>query len=462
MWACLAAWPTELRALGLTSAQAPTTPQAAQSGTLVVTVVDQSGAVLPGAIVTVIGLEDATRDVQRAPIPADKKGLASIDGLPAGRYSVEATFPGLERARAADVRVRRGANRQRLVLPIRRLQDTVAVETDPLEAAIERLAVLGSGLTRDTIDALFDDPELMLQQLRAWGGPDTVVTVDGFEGQPLPPKSQIKSVRVLRDQFAAERHAAEGTTVEVITQPGTGALRGTARAGFQDSAMDGANPLVAKRGPAQSRTFGGSVGGTAVRDRVSFSTAIDGASSYTTPVGYAATSGGIVTGNLAVRSPYDFVSSSSLVDTTLPRNQLLRLAVTYNTTRRDNLGVGGYDDLERAYSSNQDATGVRAHMSGPIGRRLFLTTRGAFNWSTLEETLDDGGTGDRRERVLHARGRPTHGWHDDAWVLGRVGCGLRARPTPHPHGRARGWHALPERPRHQLRRHVQLRESGPL
>ena len=50
--------------------------------------------------------------------------------------------------------------------------------------------------------------------------PDAIIRVDSFEGQQLPPKSQIKSIHVTRDQFAAETEQPGSTFVDVITQPG--------------------------------------------------------------------------------------------------------------------------------------------------------------------------------------------------------------------------------------------------
>jgi hypothetical protein len=55
---------------------------------------------------------------------------------------------------------------------------------------------------------------------------EAVVRVDSFEGQQLPPKAQIKSIHVVRDQFAAEAAQPGTTFVDVVTQPGIGPIRG--------------------------------------------------------------------------------------------------------------------------------------------------------------------------------------------------------------------------------------------
>ena len=94
-------------------------------------------------------------------------------------------------------------------------------------AAAERNTLtFGSALTREQIDALSDDPEEMRRQLLEMAGGDALIRVDSFEGAALPAKSQIKSIHITRDQFAAENHNAGGLFIDIITQPGLGAIRG--------------------------------------------------------------------------------------------------------------------------------------------------------------------------------------------------------------------------------------------
>ena len=62
-------------------------------------------------------------------------------------------------------------------------------------------------LTREQIDALPDDPDEMEAVLKAMAPPGSTIRVDGFTGGKLPPKSQIRSIRLPRmDMFAAQNH----------------------------------------------------------------------------------------------------------------------------------------------------------------------------------------------------------------------------------------------------------------
>ena len=81
-------------------------------GTLRVTVVDPSGAVIVDATVTVTGAEDGTRAVTPVPAKTVDTGIATVTGLTPGRYTIQAEFPGFETKQLPDVRVRSGENRQ--------------------------------------------------------------------------------------------------------------------------------------------------------------------------------------------------------------------------------------------------------------------------------------------------------------------------------------------------------------
>src|SRR6185295_13836501 len=94
-----------LTALLLTLAQTP------RDGRLIVTVVDQTGGVLPGAVVTIGGMEDANRAMNVPPATASEQGVATFTGLRPGRYAIKAEFPAFDVRIDPDVRVRVGENK---------------------------------------------------------------------------------------------------------------------------------------------------------------------------------------------------------------------------------------------------------------------------------------------------------------------------------------------------------------
>ena len=230
-------------------------------------------------------------------------------------------------------------------------------------------------MTREQIEALSDDPDELRRQLMDIGGPEAKILIDSFEGRELPPKALIKSIRVTRDQFAPEVHHAGEVRIEILTQPGIGPVRGNVRMGFYDSAMDGKNPLVDERGPAQSLMYGIGLNGTLINERASFNINFNGQDSYLTPVLYAATPIGELKGNTRLRSPADNAFFNGGLDYALTKDQVLRVNFNGSRFSRNNEGVGDYQLIERAYSSENSSFGIYLQQNGPIGRRFVLNTR---------------------------------------------------------------------------------------
>ena len=265
--------------------------QGPATATLHVTVLDETRGVLPGASVTLAGTEAGNKAVVIAPALASPQGQVKFENLAPGRYSLTAEFSGFQTRTLPEVRIRSGENKQVVVLPLDRVLSSVTVERDKQTAASDRDITFGTVMTREQIEALSDDPDELRRQLMDIAGPDAKILVDSFEGRDLPPKALIKSIRVTRDQFAPEVHYAGEFRIEILTQPGIGPIRGNLRSGFYDSAMDGKNPLVDQRGPAQSWQYGIGLNGTLVSERASFNLNFNGQDSYSTPVLYAATPG---------------------------------------------------------------------------------------------------------------------------------------------------------------------------
>ena len=234
----------------------PSIAQPASSGKLTITVVDPSRLVIPGATVTVVGIDDATKKKTIAPVKSSDKGIATFEGLPLGRYAVHGEFPGFELGAIGELRLKAGDNKHVLLLPLARMTAEITVGRDAQTAASDRGTTFGSALTREQIDALSDDPAEMAKQLQDMAGAGAAIRVDSFEGSQLPPKAQIKAIHITRDMFAAENHSAGGMFVDIITQPGIGPLRGVCGSASMTVRMDGRNPLIPRKGPAQRQNYG--------------------------------------------------------------------------------------------------------------------------------------------------------------------------------------------------------------
>jgi hypothetical protein len=354
------------------TASAQTAPRTAR---LLVTVIDPSGAVIPNATVTVTGQEAATKTAPVSPAKTTEAGVVAIDALAPGRYTIQAEFPGFETTTVKDVRVRAGDNKQVVTLPLKRFDDAVTVGRDPRESASDRGLLFGSALTREQISALSDDLDEMRRQLVELAGEDAIFKVDSFEGGQLPPKAQIKSIRIAKDQFAAESHYAGGVHIEIITQPGVGPLRASTNFRFSDGSLDGRNPFAPTKGPSQNKSMGLNLSGSLIKDRSSFSLSFNGTKSYTSPVLRAALPDGTRSEALNLRQPNDSAYGYGQWDYSLTKDQTIRVWFNMNRFTSKNQGIGSYDLPERGFWTEDRYWTVQLQETGPLGRRFFTNTR---------------------------------------------------------------------------------------
>jgi hypothetical protein len=347
---------------------------------VILTVVDPSGAIVADATVNVVGLEDATRAAVPKPMKSSEKGVVTLESLPPGRYSFQAEFPGFDLGLLRDVRVRAGDNRHVIVLPLKKMQDAVTVGTDKQAVGADRTRMtFGTTLTAAEIQALSDDPEELRRQLEELAGPDAIFRVDSFEGAALPAKSQIKSIHVTRDQFAAETETPGSTFVEIITQAGIGALRGGLNFNFRDNALAARSPFTPTKASGQNRSVGGNIAGTIAREKADFSIAINGNSSFTMPELNVVLPSGQQAEALALRQPSSNLFYSGTFNWAVSRDQTIRFGISGSRFTSENQGVGGYNLPERASSYEENYYSIRLQEAGPLGRRKFINTRLTMN-----------------------------------------------------------------------------------
>lgn len=372
-------------ALGLAAPAAAQT--ASRMGRLLVTVVDQSGAVLPKATVAIAGQEDATRKAVVAPAAASDQGVAPFEGLALGRYTLTVEFAGFEPTTVKDVCVRAGDNRQTVTLQLKKIDEQVSVSRDLQTANLDPMGLAFSTvLTREMIEALPDDPDEMAAALEAMSPPGARIRVDGFSGGTLPHKSQIKSIRLPRmDAMAAQNHGGkEGFLfIDIKTQPGAGPLRGGASAMFFDDSMTANNPFTPTKGDEQMRQFGSTFAGTIIPNRVSFSANFGGTSQYTSPNLLAVLPDGTQVAE-SLRRPMEVRNIGLRVDTAVNADHSLRVSFDRNTRDTRNMGIGGFNLLDRAFRSTNNTSVLRLAEGGALGRRMYTESRLQLTWTASE------------------------------------------------------------------------------
>src|SRR5262249_44598914 len=110
-----------------------------QRGRLIVTVTDTTGGVIPNASVKVVGLDPASKATTVAPLTTSATGIATFDALVLGRYSVMAEFQGFDPGLLRDITVKRGDNKQVVILPLTSHAESVTVGVDRQESASSRV-----------------------------------------------------------------------------------------------------------------------------------------------------------------------------------------------------------------------------------------------------------------------------------------------------------------------------------
>ncbi len=359
----------------------PAASQSTRDATLRVSVVDQTGAVIVNARVTLQPLDPSGPSMETT---TDNRGEAAFTSLLPGRYAVRAEFPGFDPRLLDDIRLRAGANtRREMKLNLAKIAQDVEVGQDPRDRALDpRGNTFGNVLTRAQIEALPDDPDEMEAVLKEMAGPGATIRVDGFRGGKLPPKSQIQSIRFRRDLFAAENHGGGLVFVDIATRPGGGPLRGSVDFTFRDESLNARNAFAPSLGAEQQHNGTFTMSGTLVKDRTGFSFTTNGVSAYDSKTLNAALPTGKVSDS--VRRPNDRTNFTARLDHAITKSHSMRASYQRNASDSRNLGVGDYDLPSRGYSRESADDMFRLSESGPVGRDFFQETRFQVRRTTTE------------------------------------------------------------------------------
>ena len=361
---------------------APAAAQVPSPAKLLVTVADPSGAVIPGATVSILGEDAATKSVTPAPVKASDKGLATIENLPLGRYTILAEFTGFEPGQLKNVALKSGDNRHVVILKIKSVEQSVQVSQDRQAAAANPRAAFGTTLTTEEIKGLSDDPAEMAQQLIDMAGGNAVIRVDSFLGGPLPPKALIRSIHIVRDAFAAENHSAESDEINIITQPGVGPLHGGGNSRLRDGSMSGKSPFTENKGPEQTQNYrrqrrrdGHSAEG------VFFPLRRQPACCTTRRSSRSRCRAGRSRGSSTSSGRSTDGTTFDLFDYALTRDQILRFSYDQSNSHEQESGHRRVRSAgARVQHVSQDYE-FRIQESGPLGRRTFAASRLELNWT---------------------------------------------------------------------------------
>jgi hypothetical protein len=276
------------------------------TGRILGTVSDQTGAAVDGAIIIVV---DTERGAPRT-ASTDQSGDYVVPALPPGRYKVAATAKGFKTIERVDIELQVGKDaRLDFSLPPGQASETVTVQEEvpliettndtlggtltnrqindlPLNGRnYENLLTLRPGITRypgggfDTTSTNGLRPEQNLYIL------DGLVDFSPFSGQSVingagiaGDSATILPIDAIQEFNVEENPPAEfgwkpGGVVNVALKAGTNGLHGTAYGFGRDTALDARNyfnPVTQPKTPLSLEQYGGTIGGPIVKEKIFF------------------------------------------------------------------------------------------------------------------------------------------------------------------------------------------------
>ena len=337
-------------------------------GTLHGHITDPSGALIPGAQVTVTTAAGAAA----GSTTADAAGGYQVHGLAAGNYVVQATYQGFAPFVSSPILLAPGQTKNvdiKMAIEAAQQQVVVSDEGAP-QVSVEAGENSNSIVLKDKdLDALSDDPDELSNELTALAGPSAgpnggQIYIDGFTGGQLPPKSAIREIRINQNPFSAEFDKLGYGRIEILTKPGTDTLHGRFFGMGNDNSFNTGNPFTKTIPPYHSIMVNGTLSG-ALSKKASFFFSIEQRNNQ---------DASIYTANTAVLD----ATTSSYVPTTISGGLFTPATHTEVSPRLD-FQLGQKNTLTLRYQF------FRNNVSGAIGNTS-LPTQNATS-DTIEHTV---------------------------------------------------------------------------
>lgn len=217
---------------------------AQSTGSLTGLIQDQTGAVLPGATITLKG--PAVYTVQ-----SDSDGRYTFTVVPDGNYSLTAAMTGFASVVRDTISIRHGKPTVvNMSMMVAGTKEDVTVSTDSQQVSLDADQNASARVIKgQDLDALDDDPDALQTELTALAGPAAGTNggqlyIDGFSGGQIPQKSTIKEIRINQNPMSAEFDRLGYGRIEILTKPGADRLSAHLATSYLNSALNTANPLV--------------------------------------------------------------------------------------------------------------------------------------------------------------------------------------------------------------------------
>lgn len=322
-------------------------------------VADPTGALIPGAVVTVNNASGKAV----ATATADASGDFTIHNVAPGSYVVMVTAPGFAPFVSPALTLEPGQSKKLdVAMAIQQAEQSVVVSDDTPTISTEASNNANSVIiTGKDIDALSDDPTELQNELSALAGPSAgpnggQIYIDGFAGGQLPPKSSIREIRVNQNPFSAEYDRLGYGRIEILTKPGTDQLHGQFFIQGNPSQFNTANPLITTGIPSYySYQYNGTVSGSIKKNTSFFVSAehrnINNLSAYDAPC--SATGDCSVGVSGTINNPHVRTNLTARLDRQFgEKNTLTARYQYYHNNIQGSLGATQLPTLATATASN--------------------------------------------------------------------------------------------------------------
>ncbi len=373
--------------LSIFPAQAQSVRPAANGGTVSGTVKDTTGAIIPGATVTLTGEDGKALQTQTG---AD--GSYSFRAVAPGTYSLSAATAGMQQAAGVAVSVSPGqVARGDLSMKIAEVKQEVTVaEENTTQLSVQSsqnadaLVIKGADL-----EALPDDPDDLQQDLQALAGPSAgpnggEIYIDGFSSGRLPPKESIREIRINQNPFSAEFDKLGFGRIEIFTKPGSDKFHGTASYDISDGVWNARNPFITfSPFPGfKAQTYGGNVSGP-INKRASFFLDLERRQIDDNGILNATildpTTFLPVNDRGFTPTPQQRTTISPRIDWQLNTNNTLSVRYSYLDLNRDVWGVGLYNLPGSGYSYSQAQQTAQVTETAVLFTSMVNETRFQYN-----------------------------------------------------------------------------------
>jgi len=350
----------------------------AASGRLRGQITDPTGAVIPGASITV---KNSSGLVVSA--TSDGAGSYDVKNLAPGKYTVSVTAKGFAPTKQ-EIEVVAGQEKKAdIALEILVKEESIDVQGDAAKVSTSSdnnaSSVVISG---KDLDALSDDPDELQSELQALAGPSAgpnggQIYIDGFTGGQLPPKSSIREIRINQNPFSAQYDRMGFGRIEILTKPGTDKIHGQVFFNDNHSFFDALNPFAASEPDFSTQMISGNVGGP-LGKKTSYQINVErrniNEATVVLPAAFAAANVPVT----GVLNPRVRTSFSSRFDYQVSASNTLMVRYQYTHNHEENNGISQLSLPSQGYNQNGNENEIQVSDTQILSPHAINETR--FEW----------------------------------------------------------------------------------